>query len=145
LDSVRELFPVITRFRAYLDTASAGLTPSTVYRALSEALEEYASRARFELAELVGASPDKVAFTVRTTEVLKNVLRSLAVGLGDTVVGVDMDFPTVTSLVGSLCRFRGCKVRVVGGKGIYRVDDLRRTPDDTVKAVVISSIQWISG
>lgn len=29
-----------------------------------------------------------------------------------------MDFPTPTSLVESLCRFRGCRVRVVGGRGI---------------------------
>lgn len=158
LDSVRELFPAISRFRAYLDTASVGLVPSTVYRALSEALETlagdphveelvegYASRARSELAELVGASPDEVAFTVRTTEGLKNVLRSLAVGPGDTVVGVDMDFPTVTSLVESLCRFRGCRVRVVEGRGIYTADDFRKALDGTVKTVVISSVQWISG
>lgn len=158
VEDVRGLFPALGKFKAYLDTASVGLMPSTVYRTLlnildaivndphvEELISSYISRARSELASLLGASPEEIAFTVRTTEGLKNVLRSLRVKSGDTIVGLDMDFPTVTSLVDSLCRARGCKVRIVEGRGIYTIDGLRKALDDTVKAVVLSSVQWISG
>lgn len=158
MEDVRKLFPALNKFRAYLDTASTGLIPSTIHRALVNALDalasdphaeelidSYTSRARSELAGLIGASADEIAFTVRTTEGLKNTLRSLRVGSGDTLVGVDMDFPTVTSLVDSFCRVRGCRVRIVGGRGVYTTEELRKVLDGTVKAVVLSSVQWVSG
>lgn len=158
LEDIRELFPAISKFRAYLDTASVGLVPRTVHKALvdvldvlasepliEELVDSYVSHARSEIANLINASPEEIAFTTRTTEGLKNVLRSMNVGPGDTVVAVDMDFPTVTSLVESLCRVRGCRVRVVKGKGVYTTEDLRKAIDNDVKLVVISSVQWISG
>lgn len=158
MSSVRELFPALSRFRAYLNTASVGLMPSNVHKLLNdltnliaqesgveEFLEDYVTRGRRELANLVGAEPREICFTVQTTEGLKNVLRSLELGHGDTVVGFDLDFPTITSLIESLCRVRGCGVRVVEGGGVYDAEGLRRVMDDSVRAVVVSSVQWISG
>ncbi len=159
LENLRELFPALSRFRAYLDTASTGLMPSTVHKALTNILDilvnnpyaegdlisSYVTRARSELASLIGVDSDEIAFTIRTTEGLKNFLRSLRVGPGDTVIGVDMDFPSVTSLLDSLCRVRGCRVRIVDGRGIYTTEMFRKALDSTVKVVVLSSVQWISG
>lgn len=158
LNGVRELFPAVSRFKAYLNTASVGLMPSNVHKLLNdltnliaqephaeEFLEDYVVRGRRELANIVGAEPREIFFTVQTTEGLKNVLRSLELGHEDTVVGFDLDFPTITSLIGSLCRARGCGVRVVEGGGVYGAEGLRRVMDDSVRAVVVSSVQWISG
>ncbi|MEM2005583.1 MAG: aminotransferase class V-fold PLP-dependent enzyme [Zestosphaera sp.] len=158
LNGVRDSFPAISRFKAYLNTASVGLMPSSVRRLLNdlldaaaqesgveELLEDYVARGRRELARLVGAEPREIAFTVQTTEGLKSLLRSLRLGNGDAVVGFDLDFPTITSILESLCRVRGCGIRIVGGGGVHRAEDLRRVMDGSVRAVVMSSVQWVSG
>jgi len=158
LSGVRDYFPSIKRFRAYLNTASTGLTPINVYETLrgvlnmiyegsvtEDLLEDYVARGRKEVARLVGAETSEIAFTVQTTEGLKNVLRSLNLRTGDVVLGLDLDFPTITSLIKSLCVVRGCDIRVAEGKGIYEVEDLEKIVDDSVKVAVVSSVQWISG
>ncbi len=158
LGGARDYFPSIKRFRAYLNTASTGLTPINVYETLrgvlnmiyegsvtEDLLEDYVARGREEVARLVGAETSEIAFTVQTTEGLKNVLRSLNLRTGDVILGLDLDFPTITSLIKSLCVVRGCDIRVAEGKGIYEVGDLEKLVDDSVKVAIVSSVQWISG
>ncbi|WP_274379105.1 aminotransferase class V-fold PLP-dependent enzyme [Thermogladius calderae] len=140
-----------------LDTASVGLMPSPVYESLQklleavcsgelgvEDLEEYVVKARREVSRLVGGDLHEVTFTVQTTEGLKNVLGAFDLRPGDSVLALDLESPTITSLVKSLCEVRGCRVKVAGSMGIYETGDLEK-PDDSVKVAVVSSVQWITG
>ena len=158
MSNVKEFFPSLKRFRAYLNTASLGLTPLPVYDSLrriiemiydglinEEVLEDYVVKGRREIAKLINAEPSEIAFTIQTTEGLKSVLRSLKLRPGDTILGLDLDFPTITSLIESLCVARECKVKVARGRGIYETEDLRKFIDDSVRVAVVSSVQWISG
>lgn len=158
LGNVKDYFPSLRKYRAYLNTASTGLTPSIVYETLrrileaihegsvtEDLLEEYVVRGRKEIAKLINAEPSEIAFTIQTTEGLKNILRSLNLRPGDVVLGLDLDFPTITSLIKSLCAVRGCSLKVVEGKGVYETENLKELINDSVKVAVISSVQWISG
>ncbi|PUA31848.1 MAG: hypothetical protein B7O98_08620 [Zestosphaera tikiterensis] len=158
-EELRGLFPALKYFKAFLNTASEGLAPVGVLKALTyfadvlsthdlrlnEVLESMVDEARGEVAKLVGGGVDEVAFTVQTTDGLKRVLSSLNVGRGDVVVSVDLEFPTVSSLIKSLCSVRGCVPRVVEGFGRYDVGFFEEVIDDRTKAVVVSSVNWVSG
>jgi len=158
LSNIKDYFPSLKRFRAYLNTASTGLMPSPVYESLKrilemiydglsaeELLDDYVVKGRREIAKLINGDPSEIAFTIQTTEGLKNVLRVLDLRPGDTILGLDLDFPTITSLIESLCVVRGCNIRVAEGRGIYETEYLKKLIDDSVRVAVISSVQWITG
>lgn len=155
----RKDFPGIKKFKAYLNTASEGLTPKQVtdylinvlmeltnpYPGIEEELDYIVKNARYEIAKLIGAKHEEIAFTIQTTDGLKRVLSGLRIGPRDNIVSVDLEFPTIATLLTTLCRSRGCEIRVVNGNGIYDLDDFRKFIDENTKAVVLSSVQWITG
>lgn len=158
---VSGLFPSLSRFRAYLDTASVGLVPKNTVDFLSSAavrissepslvefFGELSASARSELAKLVGADRSEIAFTVQTTECLKKALMMLRPSSGARVVSIDLEFPTVSSVAVSACEEVGCEVAVSECGGMCSEEDLAkslRKGSGRGGVVLVSSVNWITG
>lgn len=155
-----ELFPALGRFRAYLDTASVGLIPRATLDLLSRVSDmvsrepnlagyfaELGSDTRREIARLINAGPDEIAFTVQTTECLKKALLMLNPGGRARVVSIDLEFPTVSSVATSYCERVGCDVAVADCGGLCTEEDVRKSlsggGDGSV--ILVSSVNWITG
>ena len=162
--TIRALFPAIEKFNAYLNTASVGLMPLTSMRfavkLLNDLLEFNGSVNSVdymddlvlkptikEMAKILHASEDEVTISIQTTDALKRALYAIKPPKGkDNIVSLDMEFPTVSCLVKSYARKNGLSVRVVKNvSGRYPVDVIEREINDGTFAVVLSSVQWITG
>ncbi|NPA47626.1 MAG: aminotransferase class V-fold PLP-dependent enzyme [Thermococci archaeon] len=159
----RSLFPALRRFKAYLNTASTGLMPSTAVLEVTKLLDEVAefrgevnsvdymdevflNPALEEAARLMRVKRDNLGLSVQTTEGLRRVLFSLEPARGQNVVAIDLEFPTIPALLKSYARRFGLELRVVENRdGFYSLDDFERLIDDSTFAVVLSSVNWITG
>jgi len=153
--AVREGYPGALR-RSYLDTACRGLPPP---RAL-DAIEDYCARvaagpatsvtadtvvaleqpalARRRAAELVGAHEDEIALVESTQHGVNAVAGALSVGPGDNVVCTEIEF------IGPVLPWRqlGAAVKLVP---TVRPEDFAAAIDGRTRAVVVSSVQEVSG
>jgi len=159
----RSLFPALEKFRAYLNTASTGLLPSTTIlettKFLNDVLEfngevnsvdymndMFLKPLAEEAARLMRVKPENVGLSVQTTEGLRRVLLSLEPRRGQNVISLDMEFPTIPCLLKSYSSRFGLELRVTRNKnGLYSLEDLERLIDDDTLAVVMSSVNWITG
>jgi cysteine desulfurase/selenocysteine lyase len=160
--SIRLLFPALGNYKAYLNTASTGLMPSTtvefIHRLVSEAsintdldeyLNEIKSNAKREISKLINAKPSEIAFMVQTTECVKKALLMSNPDNKTAIISVDIEFPTVTSSIESICEFRNCKQLVLNTNFEENLEDeIEEAIKNSVFSkyiVLISSVNWITG
>jgi len=160
---MRNLFPALGRFKAYINTASTGLMPSTALleatKLLSDVIEfngEVNSVAYMdelvlkplqrEAGRLMKVKPENVGLSIQTTEGLRRILLALEPKRGQNLVSLDTEFPTIPALLKSYARRFGLELRVVENrKGLHSIEDIEKAVDDDTFAVVLSSVNWVIG
>ncbi|ASJ08571.1 aminotransferase [Thermococcus siculi] len=159
----RSLFPALRKFRAYLNTASMGLMPSTVLHEVNRLITDvldfegdvssvdymdptFLEPALREAAELMRVRRENVGLSVQTTEGLRRILISLEPRRGQNVVSLDTEFPTLPALLKSHSKRFGLELRVVENRdGVHPLEDVEKAIDDDTFAVVLSSVNWVTG
>ncbi|AHL23655.1 aminotransferase class V-fold PLP-dependent enzyme [Thermococcus nautili] len=160
---MRNLFPALEKFKAYLNTASTGLMPSTALleatKLLSDVIEfngevnsvDYMDELvlkplQREAGRLMKVRPENVGLSIQTTEGLRRILLALEPKRGQNVVSLDTEFPTIPALLKSYAKRFGLELRVVENRnGLHSLEDIERAIDDNTFAVVLSSVNWVIG
>ncbi|MDK2914916.1 MAG: hypothetical protein PWQ79_1831 [Thermococcaceae archaeon] len=160
---IKSLFPALKRFKAYLNTASLGLMPSTVLQRANELLADVVSfngevnsvdymdetfmvPLLKEAAKLMKVGEENVGLSIQTTEGLRRILLSLRPSKGQNIVSLDTEFPTLPALLKSYAKKHGLELRVVKNRnGLHPLEDLESAIDDETLAVVLSSVNWVTG
>ena len=154
---VRDDFPGLGRFKAYLNTAAVGLPPASALESLHglllgrysgdplsaerEAGGE-AARAAQLLEVLYGIPAGEIAWGESTTHMVGRLVLSLA-GPGDVVAVGEEEFPGVTFHIATWCRRLGCRVRVA--RGWPPEEALEAAVDEGARVIVASSVSWVRG
>ena len=160
---MRNLFPALNKFKAYLNTASSGFMPATALleatKLLSDVVEfngevnsvDYMEETvmrpfQREAGRLMKVNPDNIGLSIQTTEGLRRILLSLEPKRGQNIVSLDTEFPTLPALLRSYARRFGLELRVVKNRnGVHSMEDLEKAIDDDTFAVVLSSVNWVTG
>jgi selenocysteine lyase/cysteine desulfurase len=150
---VRAEFPV-TETYAYLNSAGAGpvsrrvaVTAAQFYGETLESgdrLWEHwlarRERARADVARLVGAEPDEIAFTTNTSSGMNLIVDALE-GAG-RVVSCDLEFPATTIP----WLHRGARVRMVAARGgVLRAEDVLAAAGGERSVICLSHVQYSNG
>ncbi|MCX8169179.1 MAG: aminotransferase class V-fold PLP-dependent enzyme [Candidatus Methanomethylicia archaeon] len=151
-------FPALGKYKSYLNTAAEGLTPRKVLESLktfidktgrnewNEPIEEIEKPAKREISKLIGCSIDEISFSIQTTDGFRRILLSIKPKAKGNIVGVDLEFPSISLAIRSLSEKIGNEVRIVKHKnGKYDVSDFEKVIDDDTYAVVFSSVIWVNG
>ncbi|MDV3103044.1 aminotransferase class V-fold PLP-dependent enzyme [Thermococcus waiotapuensis] len=159
----RNLFPALRKFRAYLNTASLGLMPASALQRANELLTDVVSfegevnsvdymnqvflePALREAAKLMGVHVENVGLSIQTTEGLRRLLLSMEPRKGQNIVSLDTEFPTIPALLKSYSKRFGLELRVVKNEnGLHPLETIERAIDDNTLAVVLSSVNWVTG
>ncbi|MDQ3744460.1 MAG: aminotransferase class V-fold PLP-dependent enzyme [Acidobacteriota bacterium] len=151
--SVRAEFPA-TETYAYLNSAGAGPLSRRVagaagqlYREASESgdrlWEVWLARreqARADVARLINAEPDEIAFTTNTSSGMNLIVDALE-GAGD-VVSCELEFPTSTIP----WMYRGVGVRLLKAvEGELRTEDLLAAAGEGEGVICLSHVQYSNG
>ncbi|HYY94388.1 MAG TPA: aminotransferase class V-fold PLP-dependent enzyme [Pyrinomonadaceae bacterium] len=151
--SVRAEFPA-TETYAYLNSAGGGPVSRRVagaaeqlYREASESgdrlWEVWLARreqARADVARLINAEPDEIAFTTNTSSGMNLIIDALE-GAGD-VVSCELEFPTSTIP----WMYRGIRVRLVKAvEGELRTEDLLAAAGEGEGVICLSHVQYSNG
>lgn len=150
---VRAEFPVTENY-AYLNSAGAG----PVSRGVSEAAAQFyretleagdrlwehwlarRERARADVARLIGAEPEEIAFTTNTSSGMNLIVDALE-GAG-RVVSCELEFP-VTTLP---WLHRGARVRMVEARGgVVRAEDVLAAAGNERSVICLSHVQYSNG
>ncbi|NJE49277.1 aminotransferase class V-fold PLP-dependent enzyme [Thermococcus sp. 9N3] len=160
---MRNLFPALEKFKAYLNTASTGLMPSTALleatKLLSDVIEfngevnsvDYMDELvlkplQREAGRLMKVRPENVGLSIQTTEGLRRILLALEPKRGQNIVSLDTEFPTIPALLKSYAKRFGLELRVVENRnGLHSLEDIEKAIDDNTFAVVLSSVNWVIG
>ncbi len=155
----RTLFPHCREGIVYLDHAATSPLPTPVLEAVQRYLEwrhrgqmrydwelERMARARALAAELIGApSPETIAFMPNTTTGLAVIALSLPWSAGESVVVGAQEFPAAVYPWRALQRF-GVHLRFVPMPGgALPVERIAEALDESVRVVVVSAVQFLSG
>jgi selenocysteine lyase/cysteine desulfurase len=150
---VRAGFPV-TETYAYLNSAGAGpvsrRTADTAARFYQETLESgdrlwehwlaRRERARADVARLINAEPEEIAFTTNTSSGMNLIVDALE-GAG-RVVSCDLEFPVTTIP----WLHRGKRVRMVEARGgVLRADDVLAAAGAERSVICLSHVQYSNG
>src|SRR5215207_5234747 len=150
---VRAEFPV-TETYAYLNSAGAGpvsrRTAETAAQFYRETLESgdrlwehwlaRRERARADVARLINAEPEEIAFTTNTSSGMNLIVDALE-GAG-RVVSCDLEFPVTT--VPWL--HRGARVRMVEARGgVLRAEDVLAAAGGERSVICLSHVQYSNG
>ncbi|NJE54732.1 aminotransferase class V-fold PLP-dependent enzyme [Thermococcus sp. 21S9] len=160
---MRNLFPALEKFKAYLNTASTGLMPSTALleatKLLSDVIEfngevnsvDYMDELvlkplQREAGRLMKVRPENVGLSIQTTEGLRRILLALEPKREQNIVSLDTEFPTIPALLKSYAKRFGLELRVVENRnGLHSLEDIEKAIDDNTFAVVLSSVNWVIG
>ena len=157
--NIREEFPQLSNYNAYLNTASTGLIPyctiNNVKSFINDLLEkevnfsralEIMDKCRLEVSKLINCSKEEVTFVDNTTHGLKIVLNMIKFREGDQVICFDLEYLGNVILLTSLSKSKGVKLKIIRHKnGFYDYDYLRKIVDKNTKAIFVSSVQWVNG
>jgi cysteine desulfurase / selenocysteine lyase len=154
--AVRARFPAALG-KVYLDTACKGIAPPEAFAAIEEycrfvresplasvteetvVVLEHMVRARRAAARLVGADEDEIALVESTQQGLYAAADLLALGPGEHVLASDVEF------FGTVLPWRD-RVRLVPHRsGRPEVDDFAAAIDSSTRAIVVSSVQEVTG
>jgi selenocysteine lyase/cysteine desulfurase len=150
---VRSEFPV-TETYAYLNSAGAGpvsrrvaVTAAQFYGETLESgdrlWEHWLARresARADVARLIGAEPDEIAFTTNTSSGMNLIVDALE-GAGG-VVSCDLEFPVTTIP----WLHRGARVRMVEARGgVLRTEDVLAAAGGERSIICLSHVQYSNG
>jgi len=159
----KSLFPALKKFKAYLNTASTGLMPSTALlettKLLNDVIEfngevnsvDYMDERVLkplldEAARLMKVSSENIGLSIQTTEGLRRILLSLEPKRGQNIVSLDTEFPTIPALLKSYSGRFNLELRVVENRnGVHCIENIERAIDDGTFAVVLSSVNWVTG
>jgi cysteine desulfurase/selenocysteine lyase len=151
--SVRAEFPVTETF-AYLNSAGAGPvsrrvaeTAAQFYRETMESgdrLWEHwlarRERARADVARLINAEPEEIAFTTNTSAGMNLIVDALE-GRG-AVVSCDLEFPVTTIP----WLHRGARLRLVEARGgVLRAEDVLAAAGTERSVICLSHVQYSNG
>lgn len=151
-------FPVARRW-AYFDHAAVAPLPrrsGDVLRAWAEEQENHGvvhwsawerelEAIRADLARLIGAHPDEIAFVNSTTQGLGLVAEGFPWREGDNVVTAEDEYPSNIYPWMNLAS-RGVRLRTVPGRdGRIWPEDLAAAMDDRTRVLTISHVEWASG
>lgn len=158
-EAFRALVP-ITRRCAYLNHAAMGPLPSPALLAMEAAAREQSDlgsemmsaydavkeATRGEVARLIRATPEEIAFTRNTVEGLSVVASGIDWKPGDVVVADTQEFPgNVYPWLNLEARF-GVKVRLVPAEnGRVTAESLIAAADERTRLVTVSFVQFSSG
>ena len=159
----REDFPALDRF-TYLNTASTGLVPASVFQPAHEFEAELAQAgttgmdedtevgiledARHAAAGLLHADPAAIAIATSFTEALCQLAWWLRPGKGQNVVSTDVDFPSVTYPWHRIADDTGCQVRLVpvlDDPQRFDVNTVAEHVDSATAVICISHVQYLTG
>ncbi|MEX2643648.1 MAG: aminotransferase class V-fold PLP-dependent enzyme [Acetobacterales bacterium] len=156
--ALRREFPVTERW-SYFDLANKAPLPLTIDRAMAAFVEdtretggieafsaEGVERARAEMAGLVGAPPETLAFVQNTAFALNMAAQGLRLGDGDSVVIAEEEHASNIFAWRHL-EADGVEVRRVPLRddGRVHVDDLLAAMDGSTRAVAVSWVGYIRG
>jgi len=150
---VRQDFPVTERL-AYLNSAGAGPLSRQVYEAAisfyRDTLEsgdarwfewlERRERARAQVARLINAEPDEIAFTTNTSSGMNLIVDALE-GRG-AVISCKLEFPVTTIP----WLHRGVCVNLLAPRtGELRTEDILEAMDERTAIICLSHVQYSNG
>ena len=164
-ESIRQDFPPLQRYRAYMDTAFVGLMSKQVKAAHDEFLEERfqfgpfpvdktilgvwvdrTEKVRKKLASFLGAKDKEIAFTYSTSCGMNIALNGIDWKKGDNAVIDDLDYPTDFHVLNSLKKSKGIEVRIVRNKnGAVAPKDFEAFVDKRTRALVVSHVSYLNG
>jgi cysteine desulfurase / selenocysteine lyase len=154
--AVRARYPAALD-KAYLDTACKGIPPPQAVAAIEEycrfvresplpsvteetiVVLEHMTRARRAAARLVGAEEDEIALVESTQQGLYAAADLLALGPDEQVLASDVEF------FGTVLPWRGRLRLVRHRRGRPEVDDFAAAVDSRTRAIVVSSVQEVTG
>jgi cysteine desulfurase / selenocysteine lyase len=158
-DTIRALFPVTQR-AIYLNHAAVSPPPLKTIEAIQSQLKDVSEngsvnfrnwiavkeRARRLVSDMLGASPEQVAFMRNTSDGLSTVANGLDWRPGDNLVTFSNEFP---SNIYPWLRIRdtlGVEVRMCAERdGRIDLDELIELIDGRTRIVAISHVQYASG
>src|SRR5215207_5457067 len=150
---VRAEFPVTETF-AYLNSAGAGPVSRRVNDAAAQFYRETGEsgdrlwehwlarreRARADVARLINAEPDEIAFTTNTSSGMNLIVDALE-GRG-AVVSCELEFPVTTIP----WLHRGARVRMVEARGgVLRAEDVLAAAGAERSVICLSHVQYSNG
>lgn len=162
-DNVRRDFPALEGI-VFLNSASMGIPPLSAVCAVEAQLahlrrgpagvgwgefvgnfEAPIALARAEAAKLLGAAEDEVGLVGDTTAGLHQAIEAIPFRSGDNIVLSDLEYPQVALAAENAAR-EGVEVRFVPHRaGIVGLDDYRAAIDARTRAVLVSSVGWVTG
>ena len=108
--------------------------------------EEGVERARAEAARLLGAERDEVGLIGDTTSGLHQAIDAIPFMDGDNLVLSDLEYPQVALAAENVRRERRVEVRFVKNRdGRITADDYRAAIDGRTRAILVSSVGWVTG
>jgi len=156
--NVKEDFPALKRYKAYLNTAAQGLIPKQTSQALKRFLEktekdeweelreEIEKPAKREIAKLIGCSDEEVSFSIQTTDGFRRILLSIKPKEEGNIVGIDLEFPSISMAIKTLSQRNHSEIRIVKHRdGRYDILDFEKLIDEKTYAVIFSSVVWVNG
>ncbi len=156
---VRERIPGLSA-RTYLDSAGAGLPPTSVTRAMSEFVADWSKHGeqwdeylmdviecRQFFARLVGAKGNEVGVVPSVSVGLAALASSVDFSKRRKVVTSSLNFPTNVVLWQRMRESGLAKeVRVLGHQnGVVPIDSWERAIDDETAVVAVDYVSWFSG
>lgn len=162
--NVRRDFPAL-RGIVFLNSASMGIASSAALAAIDsqrrrlaagprgvgwnrfvESFESGVEPARREAARLLRAAEDEVGLISDTTSGLHQAIDAIPLREGDNVVLGDLEYPQVALAAENARRERGVEIRFVPHRcGRMSIDDYRAAIDRRTRAVLVSSVGWVTG
>ena len=156
----RALFPVLERF-AYLNAGTLGPLAQPTLTAMEERVRfdqeqgrggrawfdsmiALRTRIRDQVAQLLGATPDRVALTSSTTGGCNIVVAGLGLGPGDEIVTTDSEHPGLLLPLG----VSGARVRVADVAGRPTAEALQRIVacvGPKTRLLALSHVLWTTG
>ena len=160
---LRQALPLTQRC-TYFQTGSLGPTPAPALDEMAQARAELQWRgpaaldllrkwlqrgetARSGLAALLGVTPDNIAWTVNTSQGIRDVVRGLGWAAGDEILTSDLEHVGTRGLWEGLTQAFGVRVRVVaaGATDDGFLERLRRAYSPRTRLLFLSHVSCVNG
>jgi len=110
-----------------------------------ERMEETVNRCKQKVGDLLGVSPNDIAFLSTSSEGINLLTHGLKWRSGDNVVVCDVEFPSDV-LPWTRLKEQGGEVRVVSNqKWFISLSDIQQAMDDRTRVVAVSDVSYFTG